>query len=149
MRYHTVTSSIWEDEKFRPLTPFEKVVFLYLSTNLRCPVSGVYKISLETIAFESNVPKIEELMNSLCEKGLIAYDFKRNQLWVRGKINNSGVNYKSYIAVKSIINDLEEAKGCSWYMVFFDKYPQLADIAIELEAMKNVHYHNQKNKSSL
>ena len=141
MRYHTVISSIWEDDKFRPLTPFEKVVFLYLSTNLRCPISGVYKVSLETIAFESNVPKVEELMNSLQEKGLISFDFKRNQLWVRGKLKNSGVNFKHYVSVKSIMNDLEEAKGCSWYTLFFDKYPQLTDISIELEALKSLHYH--------
>jgi hypothetical protein len=145
MRYHIVTSSIWEDDKFRPLTPFEKVVFLYLSTNLRCPVSGVYKISLETIEFECGISKVEELMNSLCEKGLIAYDFKRNCIWVRGKIIHSKAKLSHYMTAKSISNDLEEAKGCSWYSLFFDKYPQLMDAAVTLEAMKSLIYNHEKS----
>jgi len=107
-------------------------------------VSGVYKVSLETIGFEVNIPKVEELMNSLVEKGLISYDVKRNCLWVRGKIKNSKINFKNYAAVKSIANDLEEAKGCVWYSSFFDKYPQFIDIAVELEAMKRIHYEKKQ-----
>lgn len=143
MKYHTIKSDLWEDEKVIGLDVNQKLLFVYLSTNHRCPPSGIYKLSLQTIAFELNIPiqDIKDAIKNLSKQNLASFDGVRNSFWIQGKIKHNRIDFKNYVAVKSISNDLDNFKGASWYGAFFDKYPEFIDIAIKLEDMKKVRYH--------
>lgn len=142
MKYHTLKSEIWEDEKIIELSAIEKLIFIYLSTNARCPCSGIYKLSIPTMSFELNIEikDIKESLETLSKNNLISFDNLKNSVWVQGKIKHSKIDFKNYVAIKSISNDLDSFKGSSWYGAFFDKYPEFIDIAIKLEDMKKIRY---------
>ena len=145
MKYHTIKADIWEDEKIRVLDANQKLLFFYLFSNRRCPPSGIYKLSIESAAFEITLPqdKVLNALKELIHQELISFDPKRNSFWVRGKIKHHKVDFRDYVALKSIRNDLDAFKDVSWYQDFFEKYPQFIDIAIELEELKKIRY--QKN----
>jgi hypothetical protein len=148
MKYHTIKSDLWEDEKILELNPLQKLLFLYLFSNSRCPPSGIYKLSLQTVSFELNVPALEikEALKALSHKLLVSYDHSKNSFWVQGKIKHGRIDFKNYVAMKSIVNDLDNFKGSSWYVLFFDKYPEFIDAAIKLEEMKKIRYHHKDNQ---
>lgn len=142
MKYHTIKSDLWEDEKFQELTCSQKLLFIYLFANRRCPPSGIYKLSNQTICFELNV-EITELKKDikiLCSAGMIAHDNSKNSFWIKGKIKHHKASFKDYMTVKSITNDLNSFVGATWHQSFFDRYPEFIDIGIELERMKKLRY---------
>jgi len=144
MRYHNLFTSIWEDEKFLSLHPLAKLLYIYLLSNPLCRISGVYKISLRRMYQDTDLPKVEDLLNMVVNSGLVVYDFKTSMMWVTGKIKYSTINYKHYEAIKSVSNDLEAAKGSHFYDYFFTKYPQFLDVALDLEAKKRERYSSKK-----
>ena len=150
MKYHEIKSDIWEDEKFIELKTEEKLLFIYLSTNQRCPPSGMYKLSIRTVEFETGIIDCSFALDRLVDLGLIEFDKKKNSFWICGKIKHHKTNFNSdYVTVKSISNDLENFKATSWYSSIFDKYPQLIDIGIQLEQMKKIRYNPKEKQTCL
>ena len=142
MKYHTVHADIWEDEKFIELSPIEKLLFLYLFSNRRCPPSGIYKLSKNTISFELGIDldSVKSSIKNLISVGLIAHDKSKNGFWIKGKIKHHKASFKDYMTIKSITNDLNSFIGASWHQSFFDRYPEFIDIGIQLEDMKKLRY---------
>ena len=54
--YRQIHVSIWKDEWFLDLEPNEKLLFIYLFSNESASLSGIYKIAIKVIAFESGLP---------------------------------------------------------------------------------------------
>ena len=142
MKYHTVHSAIWEDEKFIELSSNEKLIYIYLFSNHRCPPSGIYKLSKNTISFELciELQTVKDSIRNLVSAGLIAHDKSKNGFWIKGKIKHHKVSFKDYMTIKSITNDLNSFIGATWHQSFFDRYPEFIDIGIQLENMKKLRY---------
>ena len=133
--FYSIHSSIWEDEKFRTLSSSRtRLLFIFLFSYHRCPVSGIYKISIETMAFmmRITVEECKESLDELISARLVSYDSERNAVWVHGKIKHD----KSWTAAmrkKSIKRSIAEFSKCSFMQRFYDRYPQLNDLAIQAE----------------
>ena len=143
MKYHIISSDLWEDEKLRRVSVVATYLFFYLISNLRCPPSGMYKLSKETLVFESRIKdqEIDGFIDELILGDLISVDPQKNAFWIKGKIKHHKPNHKDYATLKSIKNDIDNFCGVSWYQDFLEKYPQFIDIAIELAEMKRIKYH--------
>lgn len=134
--FNTIKSNLWEDDKFRRLTDLRtRLLFIYAFTNHRCPISGIYKISIETMSFESNITPIQsckECLENLIAIGLVSYDFDKGVIWVKGKIKHDKTwNAKS--RQKSVKRHLGEFSNCSFMQNFYEKYQFLIDMGIQVE----------------
>jgi len=135
MLYHTIRSSIWEDQKFSKLSPQAKLFYIYSFSNHRCPMSGIYKIAIKTMSFELNVDDCTELLIENIKIGLLAYDFEKNVIWVIGKIKHDK-SWTSTQRKKSIIHSLDEFNKCSFMDEVISKYPFALDIVLETDVNK-------------
>jgi len=53
--YRQIHVSIWKDEWFMDLEPDQKLLFIYLFSNESASLSGLYKLPLKVIAFETGL----------------------------------------------------------------------------------------------
>jgi hypothetical protein len=146
MKYHTVHSAIWEDEKIQEVSTDAVLLYVYLFSNYRCSFSGIYKISPKTIENETRLPEVRSLLTELSKEGLIAYDFKKNAVWVRGKLKHHKSTFDSWCIAKSIWNDLEEFRSCSFLEALTTKYPELLELSITLERLRKQRYKTKEMK---
>jgi len=49
--YRQIHTRIWKDSWFIELEPCDKLLFIYLFSNERASVSGIYDISIKVMAF--------------------------------------------------------------------------------------------------
>jgi hypothetical protein len=56
-KLRSVSTSFWSDPFVEDLTPSEKLLYLYLITNERTNMLGVYELSLKKMAFETGLDK--------------------------------------------------------------------------------------------
>ena len=97
--YRTIESSFWSDPKVQSLSPQAKLVFLYLITNDRAHVSGIYYLPMAVMAVETGYPinTLSRVVRELIACETIAIDSERAIFWVkkmfryqgRGSKNNS------------------------------------------------------------
>jgi hypothetical protein len=97
--YRTIESSFWSDPKVRSLSPQAKLLFLYLITNDRSHVSGIYYLPKASISHETGYPinTLSKVVQELIASKTIAVDEERDVFWVkkmfryqgRGKKNNA------------------------------------------------------------
>lgn len=134
--YHSLHSGIWEDRAFYSLSHLARLLFIYLFSNQRCHVSGVYRITTRTIGFENGILEqdVLELLKELIGRGFIQYDFDREIVWVLNKLKVCNA-LKSKDTVKGVAKALMIFKDASFFKsgLFFNKYPELIDISIEQE----------------
>lgn len=57
MTYRNIDTSIWKDDWFLDLAPDEKLLFIYLFSNENTLLTGLYKISLRVIEFETGLSR--------------------------------------------------------------------------------------------
>ena len=65
-KLRSVSTSFWSDPFIEELTPNQKLLFLYLITNSRTNMLGIYEASIKKISFETGL-KIETVKNDLKE----------------------------------------------------------------------------------
>jgi len=68
MAQRSLTTDLWNDTWFESLNPQEKLLFLYLLTNDRTNMLGIYEISKRKISFETG------LTESAVEKGFESFE---------------------------------------------------------------------------
>lgn len=102
-----VNTKFWSDGYVSELEPTEKLLFLYLITNERVDISGIYELPLKFMSFETGIKK-EELIRILDrferdEKVFYADGF----VFVKNFIKNQNCNSDSIvIAIKNKIEEL-------------------------------------------
>lgn len=55
MSYRQIHTKIWQDAWFLDLLPEEKLLFVYLFSNERASLCGLYELSLKTMSFETGL----------------------------------------------------------------------------------------------
>jgi hypothetical protein len=65
-KLRSVDTSFWSDPFIEDLTPTQKLLFLYLITNEKTNMLGVYEVSLRKISFETSIKK-DDISNALKE----------------------------------------------------------------------------------
>lgn len=66
MKTRVIHTKVWKDEYFAGLTVFEKLLFVYLLTNDRVNISGIYELTNREIMFDLAVP--EDVLNEAKSK---------------------------------------------------------------------------------
>ena len=58
-KLRSVNTAIWSDTWFEELDSNEKLLFLYLVTNEKTNMLGIYELSIKKMSFETGIPKDE------------------------------------------------------------------------------------------
>ena len=119
--YRQIHTSIWKDEDFLDSTPEEKLLFIYFFSNESTTLSGLYKIPLRVIAFETNLSmdfikttlkKFEKLEKIFYRDGMV---FVKNFQ----KYNKGGDT-----VAKSIAAEIDNTPDCELKTIYLTYYPQ-------------------------
>ncbi len=75
MKVGYIQTSFWGDPFIQELEPDAKLLFIYLRTNTRTSICGMYEISLRTMEFETGIKKkrIEEILAILEKAEKVRY----------------------------------------------------------------------------
>jgi len=75
-----VQTKFWSDPFIQELSIEDKLIYLYLITNERTSICGIYEITTKTIAFDTGVPvdRVLQTVDRLCHIGKIS----RYENWV-------------------------------------------------------------------
>lgn len=82
--YRQIHTQIWKDGWFLDLPPDGKLLFIYLFSNERASIAGIYELPLKVIAFETELDKdrVVELLELFDKVGKVHYDFERSLVWI-------------------------------------------------------------------
>lgn len=70
-----IKTDFWSDSFIETLDPVEKLLFIYLFTNDRLDLCGIYEISLRKVSFETgiNEERVQKIISKFSEKWKIHY----------------------------------------------------------------------------
>lgn len=82
--YRQVYTSFWQDSFVLTLTPEEKYFYLYLITNSKTSLCGIYELPIKIIEFETgyNRETVEKLIHKFEEYKKIKYSYDTNEICV-------------------------------------------------------------------
>jgi hypothetical protein len=119
-KYRQVHVHIWKDGWFLDLDPKHKLFFIYLFTNERASISGIYELSKRVMSFESGLSfgEIDDALQAFEQEGKAYYD--DGVVWVPNlrKYHES----KSPKVVKFIEDDVSTLKDCKLKSIYCGKY---------------------------
>lgn len=92
--YRQIHTRMWSsDQWFADLPKGQKLLFIYLFSNERASVSGLYELPLRVIAFETGLSLDDEIkpaLQAFAQADKVLYDFEKQVVWVRKMIKYQG-----------------------------------------------------------
>lgn len=97
-----ISTSFWDDEWIQGLPPNEKFLFMYLMTNALTNISGVYKITIRRISFDTGLPEhtINDILTHFSEHKKVF----RLKEYIILKTWPSHQNYSNHAKIKAGID---------------------------------------------
>lgn len=143
--FRQIHTLIWKDGDFLELDPDEKLLFIYFFSNENTTLSGLYKIPLKVISFETNLTvefikdaleKFEQLEKIYYREG---YVFVKNfQRYNRG-------GEKVAIAIQNEIKNLEDCEIKKIYMDYY--HPEIGyEYPIHTSSLRRVKKSKEKER---
>jgi hypothetical protein len=82
--FRQIHTRIWKDNWFCDLPDDGKLLFIYLFSNERASVSGIYELPLKYMVFESGIDRerVEELLAEFDRADKVRYDYENGIVWV-------------------------------------------------------------------
>jgi hypothetical protein len=119
--YRQIHVSIWKDEWFLDLEPQEKLLFIYLFSNESTSLSGLYKLPLKVIAFETclNIEFIKTALNKFESSGKAYY--KDGMIWI---VNMRIYNRGGETVYARIVADIDAIPDCELKRIYLERYPK-------------------------
>ncbi len=113
-----INTKFWSDPYIQSLKPDEKLVYLYLLTNERTSICGIYEITENTISFDTGltVPRLRQIVDSLIH----ANKLRKEGNWVyltnfnKHQKNNPSVEQGIERAIKELPEGLSDRLGTDW-----------------------------------
>ena len=109
--YRQIHTKIWTDGWFLDLSAKDKLLFIYLFSNKRACLIGLYDIPLKVIEFETDLTRqeIEEGIARFEEAGKVAY--QDGWIWIPNLMRYNAKNIQSpkiQAHIRSTINDVSD-----------------------------------------
>jgi hypothetical protein len=119
-KFRPIYTKIWDDPDFIDYPPEDKLLFIYLCTNHKTNESGIYNISIKTIAtdtgiiYESVMQRFNNCLitdgNQIINSSLknVYYDIENKLIFIRKflKYNGGGNPQKVRISILSDLNTI-------------------------------------------
>lgn len=123
-KYKPLYSSIWTDNQFENYSPEKKLVYIFLLTNQYVEKSGIYKISVRQINFNTGVINevINEVINDLINEGKIDYDFQNAIIFIKNLFKYQKGMIKNENLLLMTLKRNYDLVQCGFWESFFDHY---------------------------
>lgn len=111
--YRQAHSKMWStDQWFGELSPAHKLLFIYLFTNERASVSGLYELPLRVIQFETGLDaeQIRSGLETFASADKVHYDWSASVVWVRNMWKYQGS--KSPKVLDRARKDMDAVPAC-------------------------------------
>jgi len=148
-KYRQVYLKIWKDPDFQNYSPEGKLLFIYLCTNQSTTESGIYPVTINTIANETSIPlptvyklfgiplptdskplvNSSETVSQPISNSLknVFYDLTNQCVWIKNfKKYNTGGSPKLIAA--SILSDCIQTKTSQLWSHFIKEYPEYTEL---------------------
>lgn len=95
-KLRSVSTAVWSDVWFEDLTPAQKLLWLFLITNEKTNMLGIYEVSIKKISFETGVNKsdVEKALKQFEKDGRVKYQSNHVILTKFLKHQNFNTNMK-------------------------------------------------------
>lgn len=119
--FRQIHTLIWKDEEFLEYTPEEKILFVYFFSNESTTLSGLYKIPLKVVSFETNISLsyVKTILNKFEDQEKIWY----RDGWVFVK-NFQKYNKGGDTVAKAIANEINNIPDCEIKSIYLKYYPE-------------------------
>lgn len=103
-----VNTDFWKDSYVVDLDKTEKLLFIYLFTNPRTSLAGIYEINLREISFDTGIEKeeIELILRKFGRAGKVFYE--RNWIVLSNFIKHQRLNPSIIRGIEKAIDELPE-----------------------------------------
>lgn len=148
-KFRQIYLKIWKDPDFQNYSPEGKLLFIYFCTNQSTTESGIYPVTLNTIANETSIqllnvkqllgislptysqpiPNSSETVQKQLANGLknVYYDIDNQCVWVKNfKHYNTGGSPK--LVAASILSDCLQTKTSPLWADFIKEYPEYSEL---------------------
>jgi hypothetical protein len=115
--YRQIHVSIWKDEWFLELEPDEKLLFIYLFSNESASLSGLYKLALKVICFETCLEKAFVLKTLKKFEQADKVYYREGVVWVK---NMAKYNKGSAKVELRVIADVNNVPDCELKRMYFE-----------------------------
>ena len=109
--YRSIYLTFWQDEFVLSLTPEEKYFYLYLITNSKTSLCGIYELPKRVIEFETgyNRETVEKLLSKFVDYKKIHISLTTNEIVINNWLKyNSNRSPKVQSAVKSSFDEVKD-----------------------------------------
>lgn len=107
-----ISTNYWKDNYIADLDPTEKLLFVYLLTNPKTNIAGVYEINIREIAFDTGIDKdmVLKIMERFTADGKASYvsGYVLMKNWVKHQSMNPSVRQGIDRCLKSLPTELLE-----------------------------------------
>lgn len=109
MTERRIDTEVWCHPDFQGLSPGAKLLYLYSWSNAHCNAAGIYRISIETIAFETALP-LSEIPKYLDELRPLDVEWMNSQktMWVKKFLKHQGRSPKFLVAVANALGQISD-----------------------------------------
>lgn len=121
--YRQIHTSIWDDDWFCNLSSDEKVVFIWLFSNRRATVSGLYKYTNFICGRETGLPEsaVTNAIKYFCDCGKIMVE--DDWVWVKNlRKYNDSKSPNAYRAIMHDVNMLPDNGMKHEYLEYYGEY---------------------------
>jgi hypothetical protein len=118
--YRQLHTHIWSDSWFAELEPDLKLLFIYLFSNERASICGLYELPIRTISFETGLDRaaVRQALEVFNAAGKVEYDFATAVVWVKNMPKYQGSSSPKVQA--RIQADIRAVPDCAINRQFLD-----------------------------
>jgi hypothetical protein len=118
--YRQLHTHIWSDGWFVELEPDLKLLFIYLFSNERASICGLYELPIRTISFETGLDRavIKPGLEVFTKADKARYDFDAGVVWIRNMLKYQGSSSPKVQA--RIQADIKAVPDCDLKQQFLD-----------------------------
>ena len=121
--YRQLHTRMWADGWFIELSPEQKLLFIYLFSNQRASVCGLYELPLRVMVFETGleIEVIRKCFTVFSRSGKAFYDHAASVVWVVNMLKYQGSSSPKLLA--RIDADIKAVPECDLKKKFLEAYP--------------------------
>jgi len=127
-----IEDDIWTNPKMQNVNIAGKLLWIYLIKNRHNKSdTGIYKITYDTMRFETGISQIKRTLKSIAENFEIIYDEKNCVIWIKWFFLKYGVDRGySENQEKGVINHLLQFIRYPIYKNFYDIYSEMINFQL-------------------
>ena len=120
-KYSPFHTKIWNDPKFRNLSPEGKLLFIYLFGNDAISLSGIYELDMDLARFQIGVngASFDNALKAVTQASNVQYDPEKSLVWIVNYFKYQSKSPKVIIGVIAELNMLPDHK---FKQLFVEKY---------------------------